>query len=72
LAVDADAWPYFGLVGGGTYGYFAGRGILTRVEMQRRGFRIGADSSVRVGYAFLTIWGVMAAITVVASVMALA
>ena len=40
LLLDHEAWPYFGLVAGGTYLYFAGRGILTRLEMQRRGFRI--------------------------------
>jgi len=25
LIVDSPAWPYFGLVGGGTYIHFAGR-----------------------------------------------
>lgn len=67
LAIGHDAWPYFGLVGGGVYVYFAGRGILTRLEMQRRGFRIGAPSSVRVGVTMLGVWGVVGLITIVAA-----
>lgn len=71
LAAGSTAWPYFGLVGGGMYVYFAGRGILTRRELQRRGLRIGAPRSVQVGYAFLAVWGVTAAITVVVAIGAL-
>ncbi|MEA2003315.1 MAG: hypothetical protein U9N84_15700 [Actinomycetota bacterium] len=71
LIVDNPAWAYFGLVGGGAYVYFAGRGIFTRMAMQRRGFRIGAASNVTLGYTFLAIWGVMALITIVAAVIAL-
>lgn len=71
LVADADSWAYFGLVGGGMYTYFAGRGILTRREMQRRGHRIGAPASVRIGYTFLTIWGVMGLITIAAALSAL-
>ena len=72
LVIDADAWAYFGMVGGGMYLYFAGRGILTRLEMRRRGFRVGAARNVKVGYLFLTIWGAMAAVTMVAASVALA
>lgn len=68
LIIDNSAWPYFGLVGGGMYVYFGGRGILTRLAMQRRGLRIGAPSSVRVGLIFLAIWGVMGVLTIVASI----
>lgn len=67
LAIEHSAWPYFGLVGGGAYLYFAGRGILTRLEMQRNGFRIGAPSSVRVGITMLGVWGVIALITIIAA-----
>ena len=35
LILNISLWAYFGLVGGGTYLYFAGRGILTRLAMQR-------------------------------------
>lgn len=72
LIVDHAAWPYFGLVGGGTYLYFAGRGIVTRRVMQRRGLRIGEPDNVRTIYLFLVIWGLMAAVTIVAGAVALA
>jgi len=71
LIVDQPAWAYLGLVGGGMYVYFAGRGIVTRREMARRGFRIGAPANVRIGYVFLAIWGVMGSITIVAAIFAL-
>ena len=71
LILDNPAWAYFGLVGGGAYVYFAGRGILTRMAMLRRGFRIGARLNVRLGFALLGIWGVMGLITIVASARAL-
>ena len=47
LITGSRAWAYFGLVGGGMYVYFAGRGILTRVAMLRRGLRIGTFKDVR-------------------------
>jgi hypothetical protein len=65
LLLDHEAWPYFGLVGGGIYLYFAGRGILTRLEMQRSGFRVGDPSNVRLGLIMLGVWGVVALITIV-------
>jgi hypothetical protein len=63
LILDEPAWAVFGLVGGGAYLYYAGRGIVTRLAMQRRGFRIGASQNVRLGYVFLAVWGAMALIT---------
>lgn len=72
LAIGHDAWPYFGLAGGGAYLYFAGRGILTRLEMQRGGFRIGAPNSVRVGFTMLGVWGVIAIVTIIAATDSLA
>lgn len=71
LITDGAAWPHFGLVGGGMYLYFGGRGITTRVAMARRGLRIGAPASVRIGVAFLAMWASMALITVVAAIVAL-
>ena len=68
LILDAGAWPYFGLVGGGMYLYFGGRAIFARVAMTRRGLRIGAPSNVRLGYVFSAIWAVMALITIVAAI----
>ncbi len=71
LAVDAAAWPYFGMIGGAVYVYFAGRGILTRLAMQRRGLKIGALRNVKLGYGLLVAWGLMGFGVVMAAVMEL-
>ena len=71
LIIDHPAWAYLGLVGGGMYVYFAGRGILTRVVMLRRGLRIGTSKGVKVALAFLSIWGVTGLITIIAAIAAL-
>ena len=71
LTVGSSAWPYFGLVGGGMYLYFGGRGVASRAAMLRHGLRIGAAENVRLGFAFSTIWAVMALITIIAAVMSL-
>ena len=71
VIIDEPAWAYFGLVGGGMYVYFAGRGILTRLAMQRRGLKIGTTANVRLGLTFLAVWGVMGLITIVAAASAL-
>ncbi len=71
LILDSPGWPYFGLIGGGMYLYFAGRGIVTRLAMQRHGFRIGTSQNITIGYVFLTVWGVMALVTAIAAVIAL-
>lgn len=72
LIVDASAWAYFGLIGGAMYVYFAGRGVLVRRQMSRRGMRIGSDASVKTAYWALSIWGIAGLITVVAAAAALA
>jgi len=68
MIVDGGAWPYFGLVGGGMFIYFAGRGVVTRREMQRRGYRIGATRNVTTAYALSTVWGLMGGITVAVAI----
>jgi hypothetical protein len=68
LVIGDPAWAYLGLIAGGMYVYFGGRGILTRRELIRGGFRVGAPSSVRLGLMMLGVWGVVGAITMVASV----
>ena len=67
-----DAWAYLGLIGGGMYVYFAGRGILTRLELRRRGFRIGDQGNVQLGLVMLGIWGAAGLVTIGAAVAALA
>jgi hypothetical protein len=71
LLADEPAWAYFGLVGGGMYLYFAGRGIFARLELRSRGLRIGGSRSITAGLTFLTIWGAMGLITIIAAVVAL-
>ena len=71
LVLDSPAWAYLGLIGGGMYVYFSGRGIFTRVAMRRRGFRVGAPRNLKLGYTLLAIWGVMGLATIVAAVVAL-
>jgi hypothetical protein len=71
-SVDSSAWPYFGLVGGGMYLYFGGRGLASRAAMRGQGLRIGAPENVRLGFVFSAIWSVMALITIIAAVIAFA
>ena len=68
LILNSSLWPYFGLVGGGMYLYFAGRGIVVRKEMQRHSIRIGTDDAFIVAYVFLTLWGLAAVITIVMAI----
>lgn len=68
LILDVSAWAYLGLVGGGIYLYFGGRGIFQRLSMQRRSMRIGSEQSVRVFLVFLTLWAVGGLITIFAAI----
>lgn len=72
LIAVTGAWAPFGLVGGGAYLYFAGRGIAARLAMRRAGVQIGAEASVRMALAALWAWGAIAAVTIVAAVISLA
>ena len=71
LILDNTLWAYFGLVGGGSYLYLAGRGIAVRLAMQRRGIRIGKPGTLKLFYVFLTLWGVIAVVTIIMAVAAL-
>ena len=71
MILNHPAWIYFGLVGGGMYLYFAGRGIVVRQIMQQRKIRIGKPETLRVIYIFLTLWGLAAVITIFMAVAAL-
>ncbi len=64
-------WPYFALVGGGSYVYFAGRNLTTRCMMQRRGIRIGTPNNIKMGDLFIVLWGLAALTTIVLAVSAL-
>lgn len=67
LVAGEPTWAVFGLIGGGAYLYFAGRGIFVRTMMLRGGFRVGSPASVRIGLAFLAIWGAMSVVTIIAA-----
>ncbi|GAH66622.1 unnamed protein product [marine sediment metagenome] len=71
LLLDNPIWVYFGLVGGGMYLYFAGRGIVVRRTMQRNAIQIGSAETLKVGYIFLSIWGLTAIITIVMAIVAI-
>ena len=71
LILNNTLWAYFGLVGGGSYLYLAGRGIAVRLAMQRRGIRIGKPGTLKLFYVFLTLWGVIAVVTIIMAVVAL-
>ena len=68
LLLNNSLWAYFGLIGGGMYLYSAGRGILTRLAMQRRGIRIGKPGTLKTFYMFLVIWGLIAVVTIIMAV----
>jgi len=71
LILNSSLWPYLGLVGGGMYLYFAGRGIVTRGVMQRNNIQIGKLETLKVAYSFLTLWGLAAVITIFMAMAAL-
>ena len=71
LILNNTLWAYFGLVGGGSYLYLAGRGIAVRLAMQRRGIRIGKPGTLKLFYVFLTLWGLIAVVTIIMAVAAL-
>jgi len=71
LILNSPWWVYFGLVGGGMYLYFAGRGIVVRQLMGRRGIRIGTPGTVKLFNVVLTLWGLIAVVTIVMAVAAL-
>ncbi len=71
LLVNSPLWAYLGLVGGSMYLYLAGRGITTRLVMQRHGIRIGKPETLKLYHVFLALWGLIAVVTIVMAVAAL-
>jgi hypothetical protein len=71
LILNNEMWAYFGLVGGGSYLYFSGRGIATRLVMQHRGIRSEASNTLKLFYLFLTLWALIATVTIIMAVAAL-
>ena len=71
LIVNSPWWAYLGLVGGGMYLYFAGRGLVVRLMMRRHGIRIGKPETVKLFNAMLTLWGLIAIVTIIMAIGAL-
>jgi hypothetical protein len=71
LVMDHSWWPYFGLMGGGMFVYFGGRGIASRRLIQQAGLSVGTPKTVGQAYLFLAIWGAVGLITIVAAIVAL-
>jgi hypothetical protein len=69
LILNNPSWMYFGLIGGGMYLYFAGRGIMVRRKMQQSGIQIGSQDTLKTAYIALSIWGVTAIITIVYAIL---
>lgn len=57
-------WEPVALVGGGMYLYFSGRGVLQRIEMQRKGVAIGPTTTIKFYYAVLGLWAAAGAATI--------
>lgn len=72
LILGSDVWAHLGLVAGGMYTYFSGRGVATRLAITNRDGRIGAPNDLRVAYAALIVWGVLGLATIIGSVAGLA
>ena len=53
-----DLWREFALIGSGSYIYFAGRGITTRLLLKKRGIRNGSPAQARLYNFFLLLWGI--------------
>ena len=68
LLFDSPYWTYFGLIGGGMYVYFAGRGLVVRQLMQRHDIAIGRPETIRLFNAVLFLWGLIGLTTIVMAV----
>ena len=71
LLLDNPSWAYFGLVGGGMYLYFAGRGLVVRRLMRRNDVPIGKPGTMNLYNGVLIVWGLIGLITIIMAVAAL-
>jgi len=71
LLINNPNWAYFGLVGGGMYLYFAGRGLVVRQVLGRQGIAIGQPQTLKLYNVVLFLWGLIAVITIIMAVAAL-
>jgi hypothetical protein len=71
LIINNNLWTYFGLAGGGIYLYFVGRGIVSRLLLQRHDIRIGKPKKLKMNYLILLFWGLISIITIIIAVISL-
>ncbi len=71
IILNSQLWIYFGIVGGSIYLYFAGRAIFTRLELKRKGVRIGKPELLKTYYIFVALWGLIGLSTIIKAVKAL-
>jgi len=72
LVAGVDAWAPIGLVAGGMYVYFGGRGVFTRRAIVERGGRVGDPKSLTTAYAALTVWALLGLAVIAAAAVTLA
>ena len=65
ILLNSSLWIYSGLIGGSIYFYFAGRSIITRIELRRKGIRIGKPELLKIYFIFATLWGLIGLATVI-------
>lgn len=68
LILNDALWVYYGIIGGSMYLYFAGRAILTRIELKRNGVRIGKPELLKTYYIFVAIWGLIGLATIIKAI----
>ncbi|HET6443431.1 MAG TPA: hypothetical protein VFI27_02535 [candidate division Zixibacteria bacterium] len=71
LLLDDPSWAYFGLVGGGMYLYFAGRGLMVRRVLGQHDIAIGEAGTRKLYNGVLFLWGLIAVVTIFMAVDAL-
>ena len=68
IILNNPLWSYFGMIGGSIYLYFAGRAILTRLELKNRQVRIGKPELLKTYYIFASLWGLIGLVTIIKAV----
>jgi len=68
IILNSPLWIYFGMVGGSMYLYFAGRAIFTRLELKRKGARVGKPELLKMYFIFVTLWGLIGLSTIIKAV----
>lgn len=65
LILGAEAWQFVGLIAGGMYVYFGGRGIAARRAISAAGHRIGVPGDLATAYLALAVWALLGAAVIV-------